>query len=83
VPRILSLAVLLAAASCREAADVESPEETVELARARQNAPDVLRRYLVSAENSLAVRLRAIRGLAEAGRVDQLRKGLQIGRAHV
>ena len=51
----------------------DSPEEEVELARAKADAADILRRRLVDAESSLSVRLRAIRGLVEGGRVDQLR----------
>jgi len=54
-----------------------SPEEQVELARSRADAPDFLRARLVAPDASLSVRLRAMRGLVEMGRVDQLRGGLR------
>ncbi|MBN1773489.1 MAG: hypothetical protein JXB32_19665 [Deltaproteobacteria bacterium] len=54
-----------------------SPEEQVELARSRADAPDFLRARLVAADSSLSVRLRAMRGLVEMGRIDQLRHGLR------
>lgn len=69
---------LLLTATCR--ADDESaasPEEQIELARSRADAPDFLRARLVAADSSLSVRLRAMRGLVEMGRIDQLRQGLR------
>jgi hypothetical protein len=49
----------------------------VELARSRSDAPEFLRARLVAADSSLSVRLRAMRGLVETGRIDQLRQGLR------
>gem|GEM_PF-2315315 len=57
--------------------ELYSPEEQVELARSRADAPEVLRTRLVDPDASLSVRLRAMRGLVEMGRLDQLRSGLR------
>ncbi|MBI5488249.1 MAG: hypothetical protein HY905_13025 [Deltaproteobacteria bacterium] len=67
----------LAAACHGPAPAANSPEEEVELARAKTNAADLLRARLVDPASPASVRLRAIRGLVEVGRVDQLRQALR------
>lgn len=78
LPVLLAAACCLATSACGgDDGEATSPEEQVELARARADAPDVLRARLVAPDASLSVRLRAMRGLVEMGRVDQLRAGLR------
>ncbi len=75
--RVAAAAVLAAAwpsCGCRAGDGAIDPEERIEAARARPDAADVLRAAIESAGATDVVRLRAIRGLVEAGRVDQVRK---------
>jgi hypothetical protein len=77
-PAVLA-ALAAAVLACQGAADeTDSPEEEVELARAKAGAGELLQGFLIAKDASLSVRLRAIRGLVESGRIDLLRRGLRL-----
>ncbi|MBI5501135.1 MAG: hypothetical protein HY907_12890 [Deltaproteobacteria bacterium] len=78
VPLALLAALAASAPACGDRASAaNSPEEEVELARAKNGAAEILRARLVDPASPASVRLRAIRGLVEVGRVDQLRQALR------
>jgi hypothetical protein len=73
-----ALGILTALGACRDTSAVaNSAEEETELARAKADAEELLSARLLAPDSSLSVRLRAIRGLVEMGRLDKLRGALR------